>query len=299
MNRIKKYFNIKYGLSALIFLLFPIIKDKWYIAIRYRLKMGYWMDFDHPITYTEKLQWLKLYNRRPEYTMMVDKYEVKRYVSEVIGSQYVIPTYAAYENSSQIDWDCLPEKFVLKTSNGGGGNNVFICQDKSSIDKAKVMRMMNQSLNYDIYRNFGEWPYKNVKPRIIAEELLKTREGDIRDYKFYCFLGEPKLVLVASNRFSTHNFDYFDIDFKHLDITSRCGDHSPSSIEKPENYELMVSLVRQLAKDIPHVRIDMYNCDGKIYFGEMTFYDSSGYDDLQSDEWNRRLGDWIKLPQKK
>ena len=298
MSKISKYLDIRYDLRALLTILFPVIKDRWYIACRYRLQMGYWMDLDNPKTYTEKLQWLKLYNRRPEYTQMVDKYEVKKYIAQTIGEQYVTPTLAVYDNSSQIQWDQLPQQFVMKTTNGGGGNNVYICHDKTKIDKAAVSRMMDESMKYDIYRNFGEWPYKDVKPRILVEKLLESKDGDIRDYKFYCFNGETKLVLVASNRFTTHNYDYFDMDFNHLDITSRCGSHASNPIEKPANFELMKKLVSQIAKDMPHVRVDMYNCDGQIYFGELTFFDSSGYDDLQSEEWNRRLGDWIVLPTK-
>ena len=298
MSRFSKYKDIQYDLTALLTSFFPILKDRWYIACLYRLKMGYWMNFKDPKTYTEKIQWLKLYDRRKVYTQMVDKFEVKKYVAKIIGEQYVTKTYAVYDSTQQINWEELPQQFVLKTTNGGGGNNVYICKDKTTADRNNVSQMMEQSMKYDIYRYFGEWPYKNVKPRIIAEQLLEAKDGDIRDYKFYCFNGEPKLLLVASNRFTSHNFDYFDLDFQHLEITSCCGEHAPNAIEKPANFELMKDLVRKLAKDMPHVRVDMYNCDGHIYFGEMTFYDSSGFDNLQSKEWNRRLGDWLQLPSK-
>ena len=274
------------------------LPDKLFLCVLYRLRMGYWMNFKTPKTFTEKLQWLKLYNRRPEYTNLVDKYAVKEYVAQMVGQEYIIPTYAVYDRVEDIDWDKLPNQFVMKTTNGGGGNNVFICTDKSTIDKEKVSLIMTQSLQYNIYKYFGEWPYKGVKPRIIIEELLQSSTGDIRDYKFYCFNGIPRLLLVASNRFTSHNFNYLDIDYNPITLTSTCGKPINNIGNRPENYDIMVNIAKKLSKNMPHVRVDLYNCDGKVYFGELTFFDASGYDNLNSEEWNRRLGDWIVLPKK-
>lgn len=298
MRQIKKFFTylFYYPERILLFIwdsIAPIIPDQLFLAVRYRLVMGYWMDFKHPIKYTEKLQWLKLHDRRQEYTQMVDKYAVKNYVSKIIGEKYIIPTIGVWHTPEQIDWEHLPNQFVLKTTHGGGSCGVVIVNDKEKTDKYAIIKMLNQALKQDIYSFLREWPYKNIQKRIIAEQYLAD---NLNDYKFYCFNGEPKLLLVASNRRSTHNFDYFDINFNHLDITSRCGKQSDKTIEKPINFELMKDIASQLSRGIPHVRVDMYNYEGQIYFGELTFYDSSGFDDLQSEEWNLRLGEWIILP---
>lgn len=271
----------------------PAIPDKLFLAVKYRLIMGYWMDFNHPKTYTEKLQWLKLYDRHPSYTTMVDKLAVKKYVAQLIGEKYVIPTLGVWDRPEQIEWDILPDKFVLKTTHGGGNTGVVIVKDKKTINRSEVVNKLNKALKQDIYSRWREYPYKHVQKRIIAEQYL---DDNLKDYKFYCFDGKVELLLVASNRTTTHNFDYFDMQFRHLDLTSVCGENSHNMIVKPANFETMIALAQQLSAGIPHVRVDMYNHQGEIYFGELTFYDSSGYDDLQSKEWNQRLGDWIVLP---
>ena len=298
MNLIKKFFTylIYYPERILLHLwaiLAPIIPDKLFLTVRYRLVMGYWMDFSNPTTFTEKLQWLKLNDRRQEYTQMVDKYAVKHYVSEIIGEEYIIHTIGIWDKPEQIDWENMPNQFVLKTTDGGGNYGVVIVKDKNNIDKNFIVNKLNKALKQDIYLQLREWPYKNVSKRIIAEQYIAD---NLNDYKFYCFNGEPKILLVASNRNTTHNFDYYDLSFQHLDITSRSGAKSSNPIEKPKNFELMKDIVIKLAKDIPHVRVDLYNHEGKIYFGEMTFFDSSGYDDMNSKEWNQKMGDWIELP---
>lgn len=297
MNHIKKFFTylIYYPERILLHLwdiLAPIIPDKLFLAVRYRLVMGYWMDFCNPTTFTEKLQWLKLNDRRPEYTQMVDKYAVKHYVSEIIGEEYIIPTIGIWDKPEQIDWKNMPNQFVLKTTDGGGNYGVVVVKDKNNIDKNFIVNKLNKALKQDIYLQLREWPYKNVSKRIIAEQYIAD---NLNDYKFYCFNGEPKILLVASNRNTTHNFDYYDLSFQHLDITSRSGAKSSNPIEKPKNFELMKDIVIKLAKDIPHVRVDLYNHEGKIFFGELTFFDSSGYDDMNSEEWNIRMGEWIEL----
>ena len=177
----------------------------------FRCRMGYWMDFDNPKTFNEKLQWLKLYNRNPFYTTLVDKYAVKEYVANLIGKEYVIPTLGVWNNAKEIDFDKLPNQFVLKTTNGGGGD-VVICKDKSKLDRKYVVKHLNQSLKKSIYKNLREWPYKNVPPRIIAEKYMEDDSGNLCDYKFHTFCGEPKVLLVVSDRFgdSHGHYDYFD-----------------------------------------------------------------------------------------
>ncbi len=251
----------------------------------------------NPKTYTEKLQWLKLYNRKPEYTTMVDKYAVKEYVAGIIGEEYIIPTLGVWDKPEQIEWDKLPDQFVLKTTHGGGGGGVVICKDKSSFDKKKAIDKLNQSLKSDIYHTLREWAYRSVRKRIIAETYMEDHKvKDLRDYKFHCFEGLPKVMLLASNRFTSHNFDYFDMDFNRLPIQSTSGDRTDIEYEKPECFEKMKEIAHQLSKGTPYLRVDLYYCNGKIYFGELTFYPSSGYDDLSSDYWNSQWGSWINLP---
>lgn len=274
--------------------LFP---DKLFLQLRYRFEMGKRLDLKNPKTYTEKLQWLKLYNRKPEYTTMVDKYAVKEYVAGIIGEEYIIPTLGVWDRPEDIDWDRLPNQFVLKTTHGGGGSDVVICKDKKSLNIETVLLKLKKSLKKDSFRISKEWPYKNVKKRIIAEKYMEDGESsELKDYKFYCFGGEPKVMLLASNRFTTHNFDYFDMDFNRLPIQSTAGKRTDTEYEKPECFEEMKDIARKLSKDLAHIRVDLYCSNDKAYFGELTFFDSSGYDDMSSDYWNTLWGSWIELP---
>lgn len=273
--------------------------DKMYLKIMYRLRMGYWMDFSNPKTFNEKLQWMKLYDRNPVYTSMVDKYKVKNIVAEQIGEQYIIPTLGVWDTVDEIEYNSLPDKFILKTTHGGGGGGVVICRDKSKFNIEEANSILKKSMKIDIYKILKEWPYKNVRKRIIAEKLLidnKHPESIISDYKFYCFSGKVEYILVANGRFSkSKTFDYFDRNFQRLPF-SQGGKTSNIKIEKPTNLSDMISISEKLSKDIPHVRIDLYNVNDMIYFGEMTFFDSSGYEKFQPLEWDRYWGDKIVLP---
>ena len=298
MSIIKKFliYLVKYPDRLMLHLwdaLAPIIPDKLFLAVKFRLRMGYWMDFRNPQTYTEKLQWLKLYNRQSEYTMMVDKYAVKEYVKNIIGVGYIIPTLGIWDTPEQIDWTALPNQFILKTTDGGGSYGIVIVKDKNDVDKYATIQKLHKALKQNIYTQLREWPYKNVPKKIIAEQYIAD---ELNDYKFYCFDGEPKLLLIASNRYSDHNFDYFDMNFQHLDIKSQFGEHAKQTISKPPHFEEMKQLAHRLSEGIPHVRVDLYNHNGQILFGELTFFDSSGYDRLQPNEWDLRLGEWITLP---
>lgn len=272
------------------------IPDKTYLRLLYFFKMKRILHLKNPKRFTEKLQWLKLYDRKDIYTTIVDKYEVKSYISQIIGKEYIIPTLGVWNNAKDIDWASLPDKFVLKTTNGGGGFGVVICKNKSKLNVAKVIERLNKSLQTDLYSALREWPYKNVPPRIIAEQYLEDESGELRDYKFYCFNGEPKVMLLASNRFTTHNFNYYDMNFNPLPIYSSEGVRSDNSFTCPELFDNMVELSRKLGEGFAHVRVDLYYANGKIYFGELTLYDASGYDNNSSDAEDLRWGSWLRLP---
>lgn len=276
--------------------LFP---DELYLKILYRLELGHKLNLENPQFYTEKLQWLKLYDRKNSYINIVDKYEVKRIVQNIIGSEYIIPTIGVWDSPKDITWDALPERFVLKTTFGGGSDGVFICKHKDFHEIEKIKKGIKKSMRTNPYQRLREWPNKMVPKRIIAEEFLDDETGDLRDYKFYCFNGVPKVLLIASNRYTSHNFDYFDMDFNRLPITSAMGPNNPEIASKPDCFEKMKSIAAQLSANYSHIRIDLYYCNKQIYFGEMTLYDSSGFDDLSSEEWNHRFGDWITLPTKR
>lgn len=274
-----------------------ILPDRFFLKVLFRLKMGYKLDLDNPQTFSEKLQWLKLYNRKPEYTTMVDKAAVKEYVAKIIGEEYIIPTLGVWDRFEDIDFDSLPNQFVLKTTHGGGNTGVVICKDKSSFDMASAKAKLNKSLRSCIYRRYKEWPYKNVKHRIIAEEYITDSTGELNDYKFFCFNGEPKVMFIASERLTGVKFDYFDMNFNHLPF-EQGGPSSKKQHTRPKNMDKMVDISTKLSTDIPHVRVDLYDVDGKVYFGELTFFDSSGYAKFEPEEWDYKFGEWIELPKK-
>ena len=273
------------------------LPDSLYLKIMFRLKMGYRLDLKNPSTFNEKLQWLKLYNRKPEYTRMVDKSEAKIVAENILGKGYVIPTLGVWDKFEDIDFSSLPDRFVLKTTNGGGGGGVIICRDKSKLNFSSAAEQLNSSLKANIYRHLKEWPYKNVKPRVIAENFMVDESGELRDYKFYCFNGKPKVFLVASERFSGHRtyFDYFDMEGNHLPFTQG-GMNNPVTPALPSTFEEMKQVAMKLSYGLPHVRIDLYSVDEKVYFGEFTFFDSSGFEEFTPREWDNVFGNWLKLP---
>lgn len=273
------------------------LPDSLYLKIMFRLKMGYKLNLKNPQTFNEKLQWLKLYNRKPEYTQMVDKSEAKTIAENILGKGYVIPTLGVWDKFEDIDFNSLPDRFVLKTTNGGGGGGIIICRDKSKLNLASAAEQLNSSLKANIYHHLKEWPYKNVKPRIIAEKFMVDESGELRDYKFYCFNGEPKVFLVASERFSGHRtyFDYFDMEGNHLPFTQG-GMNNPVTPALPSTFEEMKQVAKKLSHGLPHVRIDLYSVDEKVYFGEFTFFDSSGFEKFTPREWDNVFGNWLKLP---
>lgn len=274
-----------------------ILPDRLFIRLEYLRFFGHLPDLNNPKTYNEKLQWLKLHDRKPEYTMMVDKLEVKRYISEKIGEQYIIPTLGVWDRFEDINFDALPEQFVLKCTHDSGG--LVICTDKSKLDFASAKKKINRCLKTNYYWQDREWPYKNVKPRIIAEKYLADANTyELRDYKFFCFDGEVKALFIASERQKIDGetkFDFFDSEFNRLPIQN--GHPNAEKLpECPKCFEEMKRLAASLSIGIPHLRVDLYEVDGKVYFGELTFYHWSGMVPFEPEEWDYKFGSWIKLP---
>ena len=272
------------------------LPDKFYLSCLIKVTCGYWPNWKNPKTYNEKLNWLKLYDRRPEYTMMVDKYAVKDYVSSIIGSEHVIPTIGVWDRPEEINWDVLPNQFVLKTTHGGGNEGVVICMDANTFDRGKAIEKLNKSLKQDIYRKVREWPYKNVPRRIIAEEFIEGENGELSDYKFFAFNGEVKALFIGTERGSGNvKFDYYDADFNHLHLI-QSHPMSGKDISKPDNFEKMKEIASKLSRGLPQVRVDLYNVRGQIFFGELTFFHHGGVTPFHPVEWDHTFGSWIDLP---
>lgn len=273
--------------------------DEQFIRSTYLRKFGREIDLDNPQTFNEKLQWLKLNYRNTLYTKLVDKYEVKDYIAGKIGEQYVIPTLGVWESFEDIDFNSLPDSFVLKCTHDSGG--LVIVKDKSRFDKEAAKKKIDASLKNNYYYQSREWVYKDVKPRIIAERYLEdSKTGELRDYKFFCFDGEVKAMFIATERQKEGEevkFDYFDADFNHLPFKQ---EHENAAVipEKPVCFDEMKKLASVLSQGIPEVRVDFYEVDGKVYFGEMTFFHFGGFMPFRPEEWDYTFGSWITLPEK-
>jgi hypothetical protein len=249
---------------------------------------------NNPKTFNEKLQWLKVYDRKPEYTRYVDKYEVRSYIKETIGEEYLIPLIGVYNSFDEIDFDILPNQFVLKPNHTSG--NVYICKDKSKIDYVKLKKEVNAWMKREYYWVHREWPYKNIKPKIICEDYMVDESGtELKDYKFFCFNGEPKAFFIASDRGIDTRFDFFDLEFNHLPVMQHYI-NATKPLKRPPGLEEMIFLSRVLSKGLAHVRIDFYDINGRIYFGEMTFYHFSGFEKFEPIEYDNLFGSWIELP---
>lgn len=273
------------------------LPDKVYLKIKYRGVFGKKLDLTNPKTFNEKLQWLKIYDRKPIYTTMVDKYEVKNYVAAVIGEEYIIPTLGVWDHFDDINFDLLPNKFVLKCTHDSGG--LVIVRDKSTLDYAEAKRKIERCLKNNFYYNGREWPYKNVKPRIIAEKYMVDESGyELKDYKFFCFDGFAKAMFIASDRQvdgEETKFDFYDMDFVHLPFTNG-HPNSENKIKRPESFDQMKILAEKLSEGIPHVRVDFYDINGQVYFGELTFAHWSGFVPFEPESWDEKIGEWINLP---
>lgn len=290
---IKKPSNIIIYLSNKSF--FKWISDKVYLKIKFKLIMGKSLNFEKVQTFNEKLQWLKLNDRKEIYTTMVDKYETKKYVSDIIGEKYIVPLLEVYDKFEEIDFEKLPNKFVLKPTHTSG--NVFICKDKSKVDYKKLKKQVNKWLKRKYYYCHREWPYKNVKPRIIAEKYIEDAGGqDLMDYKLFCFNGNAKIILVCSNRKgSFKNTNFYDTNWNLLPFTRANHENNFMGIKRPEQLEEMLEIAEKLSKEIPFVRVDLYETNGNVYFGEMTFFPSAGFEGFKPKEYDKILGDMLQL----
>lgn len=271
-----------------------LLPDKLYLKIKYRLILRQKLDLNKPKTFNEKLQWLKLYDRKPEYTTYVDKYAVREYISKTLGKEYLIPLLGVWDDPEEINFDALPNQFVLKC-NHNSGLGMCICTDKSKLDIEKTKKELKKGLKQNYYWSGREWPYKNVKPCIIAEQYMVDESGyELKDYKVLCFSGQPELIQIHRGRFGDHTQDFYDTNWNKLDITQGLP-LSDVTLEKPAFLEEMLSLSRALSAGIPHLRVDWYYVDGQLYFGELTFFDASGFDAFEPDEINNKLGDLIHI----
>ncbi|MDB2103260.1 MULTISPECIES: ATP-grasp fold amidoligase family protein [Clostridium] len=271
---------------------FRLLPDKIFIKIEYYLVMNKKLNLDNPKTFNEKLQWLKINDRKDIYTKIVDKYEVREYISQKIGEEYLIPLIGVWDEFDEIDFSKLPNKFVLKPTHTSG--NVFICKDKSKIDYKDLKRKVNKWMKRRYYWVHREWPYKNVKPRIICEEYISDKDSTPDDYKVMCFNSKAKLIEVHIDRFKNHNLDIYDNEWNRVALAED-GPSSNNVYEKPKEFDKMIKMSEKLSSISCHARIDWYIVNGKLYFGEITLYEASGLDQFNNPEDDCTLGEWINL----
>ena len=276
------------------------LPDKLRLSLKYRHRFHRKLDWDNPQRFTEKIQWMKIYGRTPINTVMSDKYAVKEYIKECIGEQYVIPLLGVWDRPEDIDFSQLPDRFVLKC-NHNSGTGMYICRDKSKLDESAVRKGLRKGLKQDYYVGSREYAYKGIPRKIIAEEYMEDAETkELRDYKFFCFDGEPKALFIAKDRLQGEHavtFDFFDMDYNHLPFTN--GHPNATTLpEKPKCFEEMKVLAATLSKGIPHVRVDFYEVNGKVYFGEFTFSHWGGLMPFDPDEWDYTFGSWLTLPKR-
>ena len=284
--------KIIYGFSKIGLLNW--MSDERYLKIIYKLVFKKNLDLENPKTFNEKLQWLKLNEHNPYYTEIVDKYEVKEIVKNIIGEEYIIPTLGIYNNFDEINFEDLPEQFVLKCTHDSGG--ISICSDKTKYNKDKVKKEIQNRMKKNFYYRFREWPYKNVKPRIIIEKYLSDNDknNSLNDYKFMCFNGKVKLCLVCSDRFNGLKETFFDEEWNILDL-KRINHEIDDSIKKPKNFEQMKILAEKLSKNFKFLRVDFYEVNEKIYFGELTLYPAGGMEKFQPQKWDEILGEYLNI----
>ena len=302
-DKLKKVFRAPGKIPMNILYRLPFIanrmSDEKYLKFIFRFAMGKKLNLENPRSFSEKQQWLKIYDRRPEYTTMVDKYEAKLYVAEKIGGEYIVPTLGVWDKFDDIDFDSLPERFVLKCTHDSGG--LVICRDKSKLDIQSARKKIEHSLKTEFFYVGREWPYKNVKPRIIAEKYLEDADNaDMIDYKFYCFNGVPKFLYVSQGleNHATAHISYVTMDWEIAPFRRTDYANFEQLPPCPRCFEKMKEFAGILSKDIPFSRIDFYDINGKLYFGEITFFPGSGLSPFEPKEWDEKIGGWIKLPEK-
>ena len=273
-----------------------LFSDETFIKLQYKLFFHKDLDLENPKTYNEKLQWLKLHDRKPEYCQMVDKYEAKKYIAKIIGKEYIIPTLGVYDSFDEIDFDKLPKQFVIKCTHDSGG--LVICRDKDTLDIKKAKKKITDCLKKNYYYVGREWPYKDVRPRIIVEKYMEDKESEsMRDYKLFCFDGKPEIMYLSEGleNHATASMSFYDMDFKLTDCKRsdyKLIDYTP---KKPKNWAKMKKFSSILSNGIPHIRVDWYEINGKLYFGELTLFTCSGLVPFEDERWDRKLGDLINL----
>ena len=273
----------------------PILPNRLFLEWHFRWCNGYKLNLNNPQTFNEKIQWLKLNDYHEEYTKMVDKVDAKDYVASVIGEQYIIRTLGVWNTVDEINWEALPNQFVIKSTNDSGG--VVVCKDKAKLSMGDAKNKLRSMGGRDYSIISKEYPYKKVPRRFIAEVYIEDESGyELKDYKFFCFDGEVEFLFVATGRQQNDiRFDFYDIEFNHLPVLNG---HPNADIwpVKPVNYDEMLDVAAKLSKGIPHVRVDLYNVNGKIYFGELTFFHFSGTTPFEPMEWDYKFGKYLKLP---
>lgn len=287
---------LKKAYSDMHYAAMHVVPEEWYLKRKFKKQVGYPLNLDNPRTFNEKLQWLKLRDHNPLYTKMVDKYEAKKYVAELIGEEYIIPTLGLWNHFDEIAFDTLPNQFVLKCTHDSG--SIVICKDKNTFDKQAAKKKLERGLRYNYYYRGGfEWPYKNVKPRIIAEKyMVDESQTELKDYKIMCFNGQAKCSFVCTGRGSSQGLrvTFYDSAWQKMPFSR----HYPIELEpvvKPHNYEKMMYLAEKISAHLKFARIDFYEVIDKIYFGEITFFPGSGYEEFEPCYWDGIIGDWIKV----
>lgn len=273
--------------------MFRWMDDETYVKLLYKSVMDEPLHLEDPKTFNEKVQWTKLYDRNPIYTQLVDKLKVRSFVADRVGEEYLVPLLGSWKNADQIQFETLPNRFVLKCNHDS--QNVIVCRDKSECNTSEIRKRMKKALKKNYFYVGREWAYRDVEPCVLAEEYLEDESGSLNDYKFFCFDGEPRFMYVASGRQTDFRMDFFDMDFDHLPI---CGNKpwSDDPISKPECFEEMKTVCAALAKGIAQVRIDLYNVNGRPFFGEMTFYNWNGIARFDPPEWDLKFGNCWDLP---
>lgn len=298
MNGYKKVFKSQRVRFAILNIL-KFVPDKAMLKLQYRIKLGRKLDLKNPRRFTEKLQWYKLNYRTKKMTVCADKYRVREYLQEKGLSDITCNLYGCYKSTDEIDFDKLPSKFVLKTTNGSGTN--ILCSDKSKLDTIKIRKEIDTWLKRPCFSLGREWAYKNIEPRIIAEEYLEDKESSfsgINDYKFMCFNGRVEYVVFDCDRFVGHKRAIYDREWNYIDVGTDC-EKLCDVVKKPENYDKMCEIAEKLSTDFPFVRVDLYSIGEEIYFGELTFYPWTGYVQFEPDEFDMILGEKFVLPQKR
>lgn len=294
---------IRKAISYIIRHYLTFLPEKLYLKLLYFVEVGAILNLEDPKTFTEKIQWLKVHAFKEEYTKLVDKLAVKDYVAKIIGQEYIIPTLGVWDNVNDIDWDSLPQQFVLKTTHGGGGCGVVVCKDKSTFDIKTAMTKLKKSMSTSAGASYKEHPYDAVPRRILAEKYIAPRsvEGheiaDLPDYKFFCFNGEPHFCQVIRDRSTDETIDFYDMDWVHQEFVGLNPNVKNGAIpvDKPVNLEQMKEICRKLAVGIPFVRVDLYVTGEQLFFGELTFYPAGGFGKFTPEEWNLRLGELVNI----